>query len=192
MLLLTKPAGRRCASFIEAEKIKPFGYEETGRTARSEPVKGFDNDFNDIVLGEGDAVWKAAREAVRNWKMFPGGWTFVYPGETPLREGEAVAMAARVMGFWWLNSCRIVYAIDTERQFGFAYGTLPGHVEQGEELFLVEKDANGVVRYSIRAFSRPRHWLARLGYPLVRAWQRKFASDSKRSMAGFVQNANLP
>ncbi len=162
MLLLTKPAGRQCTAFIEAEKNKPFSYAETGRTASPEPVAGYDNDFNSIILGKGEVVWEAAKSAVRNWKMFPGGWTFIYPGETPLREGEVVAMAARVLGLWWLNSCRIVYVIDEERRFGFAYGTLPGHAEKGEELFLVERAENGVIRYSMRAFSRPRHWLARL------------------------------
>lgn len=192
MMLLTKPAGRQCAAFIEAEKNKPFSYAETGRTANPEPVAGYDNDFSDIILGKGEAVWEAAKSAVQNWKMFPGGWTFIHPGETPLREGEVVALAARVLGLWWLNSCRIVYVIDNGRQFGFAYGTLPGHVEKGEELFLVERAENGVIRYSIRAFSRPRHWLARLCYPLPRVWQRKFVRDSKRSMAGFVRNANLP
>lgn len=188
MLLFSKPSVRQIDSFIESEKNKPFSYEEPGRTAASEPVSGYDNDFNYTVLGVGDTAWEAAKSAVRKWKMFPGGWAAIYPDDTPVREGEVVAMTARILGLWWLNSCRIVYVIDGDRRFGFAYGTLPGHAERGEELFLVEQDEKGFVRYSIRAFSRPRHWMARLAYPLARAYQRRFVRDSKRSMVRFVRN----
>ncbi len=52
-------------------------------------------------------------------------------------------------------------------RFGFAYGTLPGHVESGEERFLVEWDrGDDAVWYDILAFSRPNHVLTRLGYPV--------------------------
>jgi uncharacterized protein (UPF0548 family) len=68
-------------------------------------------------------------------------------------------------------------------RFGFAYGTLPGHAESGEERFLVEWDRTGdAVRYDVLAFSRPRHPLARLGYPLTRRAQRRFARDSAAAM----------
>ena len=33
--------------------------------------------------------------------------------------------------------CRIVSVIDGQTRWGFAYGTLPGHPEQGEEAFIV-------------------------------------------------------
>ena len=88
-------------------------------------------------------------------------------------------------------TCRVVSVVDEPNRFGFAYGTLPGHAECGEELFLVEKTEDGAVRYIIKAFSRPRIWMARLGYPIARAQQRKFVRDSKSSMLHFVQNYAL-
>lgn len=186
--MLSQPSEARMRAFIVAEKDLPFSYPEVGRTRKDAPVPGYDNDLNFIELGRGDAIWSAAKEAVRQWKMFPGGWACIFPGDTPVREGETVAMSARVLGSWWLNSCRIVYVIDNDHQFGFAYGTLPGHVECGEELFLVEKTDEGAVRYVIKAFSRPRFWMARLGYPLARWHQKKFVRDSKRSMLAFVSS----
>lgn len=173
--------------FIETEKSRPFSYPEIGHTRHENHVSGYDNDFNFIELGQGEAVWQAAKMAIRQWKMFPGRWACIFPDDTPIREGETVAMSAQVLGLWWLNSCRIVYVIDNERQFGFAYGTLPGHAERGEELFLVEKTPDDRVRYVLKAFSQPRFWMARLGYFLVRRYQRKFVRDSKRSMLDFVQ-----
>lgn len=191
MLLFSKPAPSRIHAFLESEKRRPFSYPEVGRTRYAEKVAGYDNDRNHIELGHGDAAWAAAKEAVRQWQMFPGGWAFVSPEAIPIREGGVVAMVARVLGLWWLNSCRIVYVLDEQNRFGFAYGTLPGHVECGEELFLVEKTPDGRVLYTLRAFSRPRFWPARLAYPLARAYQRKFVRESKLSMLDFVQK-NLP
>ena len=187
MKLFSHPSSDRIRNFIRSEQLLPFSYAETGGTRRDDPVRGFDNDFNFIELGFGDTTWQAAKTAIRQWKMFPGDWARITPDDSQIREGEIVAMTARVLGFWWLNSCRIVYVIDNERQFGFAYGTLPGHVECGEELFMVEKTDSGTVRYVIKAFSKPRFWMTRLGYPMVRQYQKKFVRDSKQSMLSFVQ-----
>jgi hypothetical protein len=73
------------------------------------------------------------------------------------------------------------------RRCGFSYSTLPDHAESGEERFLVEWGrATGSVWYDILAFSRPRHLLARLGYPWVRRVQRRFARDSAAAMVRAV------
>jgi uncharacterized protein (UPF0548 family) len=57
------------------------------------------------------------------------------------------------------------------------------HVEEGEELFLLEFDpATGQVSYQLEAVSRPRNLLARLGFPITRAFQHRFARDSHQRM----------
>mgnify|MGYP000977610101 CR=1 FL=1 len=61
--------------------------------------------------------------------------------------------------------CRVVYVLDEPDRAGFAYGTLPGHPECGEELFAVERDDAGRARIVVRAFSRPATRLARLSGP---------------------------
>lgn len=187
MLTFFKPTAAQVQRFIQQEFDLPHSYPEVGHTRLDAAVQGYNNDFNFIELGSGEAVWEAAKTAMRQWRMFPGGWAYVAPADTPIEQGRVVAMAARVLGMWWLNSCRIVYVLDEEHRFGFAYGTLPGHAERGEELFMVEKTADGSVRYVLKAFSWPRHWAARLAYPVARAYQRKFVRDSKAAMMGFVQ-----
>lgn len=73
------------------------------------------------------------------------------------------------------------------RRFGFAYGTLPGHVESGEERFVVEwREDDDSVWYDILAFSRPRHLAARAGYPLARGLQARFRRDSAAAMVRAV------
>ena len=68
-------------------------------------------------------------------------------------------------------------------RYGFAYGTLPGHAESGEERFNVEwHEQDDAVWYDIVAFSRPQQFLARLGYPFARRLQKRFARDSAAAM----------
>jgi len=69
------------------------------------------------------------------------------------------------------------------KRFGFAYGTLPDHAETGEERFTIEWHPNDdSVWYDILAFSRPNKLAAKLGYPITRVFQRRFARDSNERL----------
>jgi uncharacterized protein (UPF0548 family) len=171
------------------------------------PLLAYNLDHNRVQIGQGMAAFDAACDALRHWGQFPAPWTEIYPATAPLVAGTVVAMLCRVLGLWWLNSCRIVYTIDempvprpedmpvpprppARHRFGFAYGTLPGHVERGEERFLIECDEREQVWYDLLAFSRPRLWAARLGYPLARHLQRCFVRDSQAAMHAAVAQAS--
>lgn len=187
MISLSLPLPAQLNRYLEAQSGLPFTYGQTGYTKRGGPVRPFNNDYQKVKIGHGDADFRRAQEAIRHWRMFPDRWTRILPGHAPIREGTTVAMYARAFGLWWRNACRIVYTVEEPSRFGFAYGTLPGHIERGEELFLVEMAPDGAVFYEIRAFSLPRHWLAWQGYPLVRYLQAKFRRDSAAQMRAFVQ-----
>ena len=73
--------------------------------------------------------------------------------------------------------CRVVYCIDEPRSFGFAYGTLPGHPERGEESFHVTWGDEGAINFSIVAFSRPGDIATRLAGPV--AWLVQSAATSR-------------
>ena len=82
--------------------------------------------------------------------------------------------------------CWVTYQPVVRRRYGFAYGTLGEHAEQGEERFTVEWNRDDdTVWYGILAFSRPRKLLAIMGYPLSRSLQRGFAAASKAAMLEF-------
>ena len=66
---------------------------------------------------------------------------------------------------------RVAYVVDEPESQGFAYGTLPGHPESGEEAFIVDLHDNGTVTFTITAFSRPATLLARIGGPMSRGIQ---------------------
>jgi uncharacterized protein (UPF0548 family) len=185
MWSLREPSPKTLQDFLARQREAPFSYPEAGSTRNQYLPAGYDHDHNRWRIGRGQAAFEAACAALRRWEMFPRPWTRIEAAGAPVAEGTTVAMLARVYGLWWLNACRIVYVLDElgpVRRFGFAYGTLPAHVERGEELFSVEHHVDDTVWYELRAFSRPRFWMARLGHPLARGLQRRFQRESRDAM----------
>jgi uncharacterized protein (UPF0548 family) len=185
VLFLKRPGNARIDEFLDEQTALEFSYPGVGATAEI-PPSGFVVDHTRVELGFGEQVFQAARQALMQWKQFQLGWVSPCWPETPIAEGVVVGILARTLGIWWLNASRIVYLIDDDgpaRRFGFAYGTLPGHVESGEERFLVEwrRDTDSVW-YDILAFSRPGHFLAKLGRPYARRLQKRFARHSAEAM----------
>lgn len=190
MIRFTKPSVDMLRRFLDEQKLLKHTYEAVGATRGESWVDnvpaGFDVDHTRACLGAGAQTWLAAKNALRGWRQFQLGWVEPSPSDVPLLPGNVVSIVARLGPVYWLNACRIVDAIDERgpvERFGFAYGTLPGHAERGEERFLVEwHHMDDSVWFDILAFSRPRHWLARLGYPVVRLLQKRFARDAVASM----------
>ncbi len=180
MLLLRKPAPSAVQDFLEQQLRRELTYSDVGATAGSIP-SGFVFDERRVRLGNGPAVFEAAREAIARWDQFRIGWLEIQTSASGIAPGVGVAILARSLGCWWLNACRIVYVIDDDQptlRYGFAYGTLPDHAGRGEECFLVEMDQAGEVWYQIRAFSRPNRLLMRIGYPYMRYIQKRFGRES--------------
>ncbi|GAB2983152.1 DUF1990 family protein [Nocardioides montaniterrae] len=84
--------------------------------------------------------------------------------------------------------CRVVAVVDEVGRAGFAYGTLDGHPERGEELFLLESAGSGV-RATVRAFSRPATPLARLAGPAGRRAQDLMTA---RYLQAMTEPSDLP
>ncbi len=189
MFLLNKPSEEFVRQFIASQLDLPFSYAQVGASER-QPSNGLNDykvDHNRIKLGTGGETYQRAVAALQCWQQFDLGWVTIVPPGKPLEVGTTVAVRTKTFGFWSLNAARIVYVID-ERQtrtarFGFAYGTLPDHVERGEERFTVDWQADNSVWYDIYAFSRPKHPLARLGFPITRMLQKRFVRDSLAVMA---------
>lgn len=177
MFKLTEPSEQDVASFIVTQSKLKFSYPEVGATNATPPA-GYTIDHNRIQLGHGEAAYKTAVEALKEWRQFDLGWVKIVPPGVAIEVGATVAVKACAFGTWSLSACRVVYVIDEPRRFGFAYGTLPDHVERGEERFMIEWLSDDSVSYDILAFSRPRHPLVKLSFPLARMLQKQFARES--------------
>jgi len=185
MWSLSYPTDAQLDSILSFESNRNFTYSCIGATVLDERPIGFDLDNNRAVLGHGDKIFVAACAALRDWQQFPPNWARIYPESAPLLTNQTIIVIIRGLGLWWINSARIVYVVDEfgpPRRFGFAYGTLPAHVECGEERFMIEMSADGTVSYSLRAVSKPRLLLTRIGYPIVRRLQKRFVRDSQAAM----------
>lgn len=192
MFSLTAPSDDGIRRFISRQKDSGFSYPEVGASATTAP-HGYNVDRSRVRLGKGEGTWQRAVEATRTWQMFNMPWLRLDRTSAPIQVGTDVAVSVHHFGFYSLNACRIVYVVDEEdpvKRFGFAYGTLAEHAESGEERFAVEWDrGEDTVWYDILAFSRPRNLLARLGYPLSRLLQKRFAEDSKAAMLEAVSRS---
>lgn len=184
-LSIARPDSQRIRRFLEEQSTLPFSYEAVGATLATPPT-GFALDHSRATLGSGRACFERACAHLRDWRMFDLGWVDVADPAAPIEPGTCVAVLASVAGFWSMNACRIVQVLEPRggvERFGFSYGTLPGHVERGEERFTIELDARtGDVTYDILAFSRPHPLWARAATPFIRRLQRRFARDSISAM----------
>ena len=185
MFLLAKPSDAFTRRFLAAQHGQTFSYAEVGITQSRAPSR-YTIDHNRIHLGKGAAAFARACAALRQWAMFDLGWVKLFEANSPIEKGTTVCVRIHHFGFWSLNACRIIYVVDEDgpiSRYGFAYGTLTGHGERGEERFTIEwRRADDAVWYDILAYSRPHHLLTKLGYPLTRALQKRFARDSKQAM----------
>ena len=185
MFKISEPTEREVEEFIAGRRTLPFTYPEVGATNTTPPA-GYNLDHNRIRLGGGEASYQRAVAALKNWQQFDLGWVTIVPRGVVVETGATVAVKARAFGTWSLNACRVVYVIDEPRRFGFAYGTLPDHVERGEERFLIEWLDDDSVWYDILAFSRPQHPLVKLSSPLARRLQKRFARGSLSRMVAVL------
>jgi uncharacterized protein (UPF0548 family) len=190
MFFLTEPSDAEIRDFIGSQRDLPFSYQAVGATNASLPA-GYTIDHNRIQLGSGRPVYECAVQALKEWKQFDLGWVGIVPKGVVLDVDVTVAVKARAFGTWSLGAARVVYLIEQDgpvKRFGFAYGTLPAHVETGEERFTIEWHLqDDSVWYDILAFSRPRHPLVRLSLILGRMLQKRFARESMQRMVNLSQ-----
>lgn len=189
MFFLREPTEPQIEVFLQSQKNARFSYSEVGRTRQAAPPY-YKVDHNRIQLGTGEETYRRAIAALNRGAMFDLGWVRLAPAGVVFQEGTNMAVAAETLGFWSLNATRVVYTLDgpdgadgSVHRHGFAYGTLRDHAEKGEERFTVEWNQNDdSVWYDLFAFSKPSHWLAQIGYPAARAYQRRFGRESKAAM----------
>jgi uncharacterized protein (UPF0548 family) len=143
-------------------------YREVGATAGPLP-DGYHHVRKSAVIGRGRPRFEEAADTVMRWGMLRGAGVRVEPSS------EVAAVGAEVLvGIGPLRApCRVVYVIDEPNRRGFAYGTLPGHPESGEEMFGVRYVAEtDEVHAEVVAFSRHGTWWSRLGSPVTSLAQR--------------------
>ncbi len=162
--------GALSRSEVEQLRRATPSYAAVGGTKGALPA-GYHHLDRRVVIGAGVTRFHEAVERLLGWEMHRRAGLSVRPSSDRIGDG-VVAVLRLGWGPVAVDApVRVVYVVDEARRRGFAYGTLPGHPESGEEAFVVELGDDDAVVFRIRAFSRPASVLARLGGPLGRAVQ---------------------
>ncbi|WP_067972641.1 DUF1990 domain-containing protein [Mycolicibacter icosiumassiliensis] len=158
----------------------PLTYAEVGATAGSLPA-GYHHLDLSAPIGKGRRRFEQAGDAVLRWGMQRGAGVGVRV-DTDSDVADVGTVALVRLGLM-SAPCRVVYVVNEPDRRGFAYGTLAGHPESGEELFSVRYDpADETVYAQVRAFSRPATWWTKVGGPVGRLTQRVIARRYLRAV----------
>jgi uncharacterized protein (UPF0548 family) len=143
-------------------------YTEVGATAGPLPA-GYHHVQKSAVIGRGRRRFEEAADKGMRWGMLRGaGLRVEATTEVATVGSEVIVHLGPVRA-----PCRVIYVVDEPDRRGFAYGTLPGHAESGEERFVVRYDPETDEVYAeVVAFSRHATWWSRLGSPVTSVIQR--------------------
>ena len=173
MLFVWKPSAATVDRLLEEARRAAPTYMQIGATKEGVPPTGYRADRDQVSLGRGSEVFERAVAAVRRWQAQRGAGIEVAPSDATVVEGGTTLLLIHALGLWTVAPCRVVYVQEERDRFSFAYGTLPGHPEQGEVSFSVRRLEDGEVQFCVASFSRPVASLARIAKPLTRRLQRR-------------------
>jgi uncharacterized protein (UPF0548 family) len=165
---LGRMGGREIAARLERAAGEDLTYDHVGSTL----ADGTQGKRSSRTLGQGDADFDEAVARLRAWGAHRGIGAVVHPAGAPLEEGLDVVVEMRRGPVAVVVPCRVVQVVDEPGRLGFAYGTLPGHVEKGEESFLVEKGDDGTVTGTVTVDAALGTLAAKLAAPMVFVIQR--------------------
>ncbi|MCX4820831.1 DUF1990 domain-containing protein [Streptomyces sp. NBC_01142] len=150
-------------------------YPETGATRLGPLPDGYHHLHHTARIGRGRAAFEAAGAAVTTWRMHRLSGARVRARAERAEAGTRVEISAGIGPLRLSVPCEVIWTAYEKDRTGFAYGTLAGHPECGEESFIVDIRDDGSVWFTVMAFSRPVTWYTRLAGPLVPVLQKWYA-----------------
>lgn len=175
-----RPIGVLSADVAQRLRDEPLTYAPVGGTAGSPPA-GYRTFVRGAHLGGAD-VFNQARKAMVRWQIHARSGVRVSASERELETGSVAVLTLGALGFSVRAPVRVVDVVDMPDEYAFAYGTLPGHPESGEERFTLSRH-DDQVSLTVTAFSRPATWMTRLAGPFGRAAQDVMTRRYLRALA---------
>jgi uncharacterized protein (UPF0548 family) len=174
------PVRMLSAEQVIALQSQDLTYREVGGSAAVLPP-GYATVSMSRTLAPGHD-FTAAVDALMSWQVHTRAGLKVAASAPKVTTDAVVVMRLGIGAFALRIPCRVVYVVDEPDRQGFAYGTLPGHPEAGEESFLVHRNDDGQVTFEITAFSRPASVLAKISGPIGRFVQRVMTTRYLRTL----------
>lgn len=126
------------------------------------------------VVGRGDAAFAAAVACLRRFGPQRAVAT-VWPDDATVAPGADLIVALGIGPITIVALDRVVGIVDEPRRWGFAYGTLPGHIEVGEEAFVANHHADDTVAVRITASAHVALPARAVLQPVLLPIQRRYA-----------------
>ena len=139
------------------------------------PAEVLENTYTPVTFDDDGQPVQPASTTSGEQVYADTGAQLVRPGDTAILLLGPGALSLRI-------PVRIIYVVDEPTRRGFAYGTLPGHPESGEEAFVVERREDDSVWLTIRVLSRPAHPAMWAVYPVLRLLQAIFLSRYEHAL----------
>lgn len=121
------------------------------------------------IVGRSPASFDAAVASLGRWACHAGISARIHRPDTSIEDGRTLLVVLPAGPVSIVVQNRIVATVDEPDRFGFAYGSLDGHHERGEESFLVERLADDRVRCTIAVDAHPATFVARAVGPAITA-----------------------
>lgn len=169
MFRLRRPSDEECERLLTGTARADLSYPEVGATRSGQLPRGYHHDRCSLTIGPA-SLFDAKAESLLRWRAHLGAGVNVIPGDSITSSGSDHLVLIKLAAIWIVAPVRIVYLIEEPDRRGFAYGTLSGHPESGEEAFVVERHGDRT-EFHITAFSKPANLLVRVGSPVSRAIQ---------------------
>jgi uncharacterized protein (UPF0548 family) len=128
------------------------------------------------MVGWGAADFAGSARLLMAWDMHRRSGLSVQSSSPRAAVDDVVRLGLHLGPATVLAPGRVVSVVDEPRRQGFAYGTLPGHPERGEESFLLSLLDDGTVVLDLVAFSRPALWWSRAAAPVTHWLQRQITA----------------
>lgn len=168
-IVVGRPSHERLEAMLVAARSSALTYDHVGSTLDDASTRPAHQ--QSLVLGSGPACFTSAVDGLRAWACHDGIGASVHPSDAPLVVDSTVLVVLPAGPFAIVVPNRIVVVVDEPDRFGFAYGTLEGHQERGEESFLVERRQDDTVVATITVDAAPATVAASLVAPVVRRLQ---------------------
>ncbi|MFJ6416616.1 DUF1990 family protein [Paeniglutamicibacter sp. NPDC091659] len=156
--------------------LSDLSYPEVGMTERDEFPEGYSHLHLRERVGEGQDAFDALAEGILTWQLQGRSGLRTRPDTPRVQLGSRVELGFGLGPARITAPCRVVRLIDEATRSGFAYGTLAGHPETGEESFAAVLNEDGSVYLEIKAASKHANRFYRLVSPVAEAAQR-FATN---------------
>lgn len=164
------------------ESVPSLSYVEVGATASMPLPAGYRHLHRVTQIGFGQDWFHEAAHRLLTWDMHRRAGLQV-TAEPSVSLDQVAVLTLRLGPLHIDSPVRVTDVFDHRAECGFAYGTLAGHPEIGEERFTVRIDPDGVVRAEIRAFSRPGRWYTRCADQWARRVQHAITTRYERALS---------